>query len=246
MTRALRPAMLGGQRRCLWSGVEMGPPDGILGLVEAFKVDTHPQKVNLSVGAYRADDGKPWVLPAIEKAEKKVVESKMNKEYLPIHGDAEFVDTARRFALGHDSPAIADGRIASVQTLSGTGACRIIGEFYSKFLGEGARLYLPTPSWGNHGNIFRDAGLDVRAYRYWDKDNLGLDLDGMLDDLRNAPDGSAVLLHACAHNPTGVDPTPDQWKTICAALKVSTTRPMAQPAARAKPRTLRSACRGFW
>ncbi len=179
----------------------MGPPDGILGLVEAFKADTHPKKVNLSVGAYRDGDGKPWVLPSVLKAEERVMEQSMNKEYLPIVGDADFVDRARcahlwqtgsrstpvpmprtdveasplrRFALGDASPALAEKRVASVQSLSGTGACRVIGEFYSKFLGRGAPFYLPTPSWGNHGNIFRDAGLDVRTYRYWDDQTLGL------------------------------------------------------------------------
>ena len=205
--------------RSAWTGVPMGPPDGILGLVEAFKADTHPNKVNLSVGAYRDSDGQPWVLPSVLKAEEHVMAKQMNKEYLPIIGDADFVDNARRFALGSASPALTEKRVASVQSLSGTGACRVIGDFYAKFLGKGAPFYLPTPSWGNHANIFRDSGLDVRSYRYWDKETLGLDLDGMLADLKSAPDGSAVLLHACAHNPTGVDPTPEQWKTICSVLK---------------------------
>ncbi len=197
----------------------MGPPDAILGLVEAFKVDADPRKVNLSVGAYRDSDGKPWVLPSVRKAEERVMAKAMNKEYLPIVGDMEFVDCARKFALGKDSAALAEKRVASVQTLSGTGSCRVIGDFYAKFLGKGAPMYLPTPSWGNHANIFRDAGLEVKAYRYWDKQTNGLDLDGMLADLQAAPDGSAVLLHACAHNPTGVDPTPEQWKTVCEVLK---------------------------
>ena len=98
-------------------------------------------------------------------------------------------------------------------------SCVTAGEFYSKFLGTGAPLYLPNPSWGNHANIFKNAGLDVRAYRYLDDKGVGFDYDGMIADLNAAPDGSAVLLHACAHNPTGVDPTPDQWKGICATLK---------------------------
>ena len=197
----------------------MGPPDGILGLVEAFGKDDFPNKVNLSVGAYRDDQNKPWVLPSVRKAEERVVANAMNKEYAPIHGINDFVNLARSFALGKDSKALADGRVASVQSLSGTGACRIIGDFYAKFLGTGAPFYLPTPSWGNHGNIFRASGLDVRGYRYWDEATCGLDLDGMLADLSSAPPGSAVLLHACAHNPTGVDPTPDQWRQICEVLK---------------------------
>lgn len=200
----------------------MGPPDPILGLVEAFKVDTFPEKVNLSAGAYRDEDGKPWVLPSVRVAEERLVKASLDHEYLPIVGDMEFVTAARRFALGADSPALAEKRVASVQSLSGTGACRVIGDFYARFLGKGAPMYLPKPSWGNHANIFRDAGLEVRAYRYWDQSKLGLDLDGMLEDLKAAPDGSAVLLHGCAHNPTGVDPTPEQWVQICDVLK---TRP---------------------
>ena len=202
-----------------WAAVPMGPPDAILGLVEAFKADTDPRKVNLSVGAYRDGEGKPWVLPSVRKAEERVMAKMMDKEYLPIVGDMAFVDCARKFALGKESKALAEKRVASVQTLSGTGSCRVIGDFYARFLGKGAAMYLPAPSWGNHANIFKDAGLEIKTYRYWNKQTNGLDLDGMLADLQAAPDGSAVLLHACAHNPTGVDPTPEQWKTICKALK---------------------------
>jgi len=205
--------------RHVWTDVPMGPPDGILGLVEAFHKDNFPKKVNLSVGAYRGDDGKPWVLPSVKKAEERVLAASMNKEYAPIHGVNDFVETSRAFALGKASPALSEGRVASVQSLSGTGACRVIGEFYRKFLPPGAAIYMPDPTWGNHANIFRSAGLDVRSYRYLDRQTNGLDIDGMIADLCDAPDGSAVLLHACAHNPTGVDPSPDGWKRICTALK---------------------------
>lgn len=221
MLRTAKPQLLGVFSRKAWSeaAVPMGPPDGILGLVEAFNKDDFPKKVNLSVGAYRDDQGKPWVLPSVRKAEARVIEASMNKEYAPIVGVDAFVSSARAFALGKDSPALAQGRVASVQSLSGTGACRVIGDFYNKFLGTGAPFYLPAPSWGNHANIFKASGLDVRSYRYWDAATNGLDLDGMIADLLAAPDGSAVLLHACAHNPTGVDPTPEQWEQVCAALK---------------------------
>jgi aspartate aminotransferase len=202
-----------------WSNVPMGPPDPILGLVEAFKLDTFKDKVNLSAGTYRDDNGKPWVLPSVRAAEEQIMAAALDHEYLPIVGDMEFVTAARRFALGADSPALVEKRVASVQSLSGTGACRLIGDFYTRFLGKGAPIYLPKPSWGNHANIFRDAGLEVRAYRYLDASGVGFDLDGMLEDLKAAPDGSAVLLHACAHNPTGVDPTPEQWVKICSVLK---------------------------
>jgi aspartate aminotransferase len=202
-----------------WADVPMGPPDAILGLVDAFNKDTDPKKVSLSVGAYRDDNGKPLVLPSVLEAEKRNMEKGLNKEYAGIGGIADFTKLARAFALGEASPALTDGRTASVQTLSGTGACRVIGEFYAKFLGKGTPIYLPGPTWGNHKAIFKDAGLDVREYKYWDSGTLGLDLDGMLADLSAAPEGAVVLLHACAHNPTGVDPTEEQWKAISAALK---------------------------
>merc|ERR1719149_619488 len=158
-----------------WSAVPKGPADPILGLVDAFNKDTNPKKASLSVGAYRDGDGKPWVLPSVKEAERRVVESNLNKEYAGITGLAKYAKLAIKFALGADSSALQEGRVASVQTLSGTGACRVIGEFYSRFLGEGAPIYLPSPSWGNHTPIMRDAGLDVRTYRY--VNGTGLDID---------------------------------------------------------------------
>mmetsp|Transcript_20710 Transcript_20710/g.49059 ORF Transcript_20710/g.49059 Transcript_20710/m.49059 type:complete len:426 (-) Transcript_20710:247-1524(-) len=202
-----------------WKAVPMGPADPILGLVEAFNKDTNPKKASLSVGAYRDGDGKPWVLPSVKEAERRVVEANLNKEYAGITGLAKYAKLAIKFALGADSPALQEARVASVQTLSGTGACRVIGEFYSRFLGKGAPIYLPTPTWGNHIPIMRDAGLDVRSYRYFDKATNGLDYEGMMEDLAAMPDGAAVMLHACAHNPTGIDPTPAQWKEISKAIK---------------------------
>ena len=151
-----------------WDQVPLGPPDAILGLVESFRADTAATKVNLSVGAYRDDAGAPWVLPSVRQAEEAIVAAQLNKEYAPISGDASFVEHALRFAYGDASDAIKAQRVAAVQSLSGTGALRLIGEFYARFLGKGTPVYIPSPSWGNHLNVFRDAGLDVRSYRYWD------------------------------------------------------------------------------
>ena len=197
----------------------MGPPDGILGLVEAFTKDDFPKKVNLSVGAYRGDDGKPWVLPSVRKAEERVVAASMNKEYAPIAGVDAFVTPARGLLLASTRrlwPMAASLRysrypalVHAVSSAISTTSSSVMEHLF----------YLPSPSWGNHANIFKASGLDVRSYRYWDAATNGLDLDGMIADLLAAPDGSAVLLHACAHNPTGVDPTPEQWEKVCAALK---------------------------
>jgi aspartate aminotransferase len=194
----------------------MGPPDPILGLTAAFNEDKNPKKQLFGVGAYRDAQNKPFVLECVRTAEAAIVAAKMNKEYLGIVGLPDFVTLAVKLMLGPD--AYKDGNIAAVQTLSGTGGCRLAGDFFARFLGKETPFYLPNPSWANHKNIFTDAGLAVKTYRYWDKATLGLDLGGMLADIAAMPAGSALLLHACAHNPTGVDPTEAQWAQIADAL----------------------------
>ena len=203
----------------MWSHVEMGPPDPILGLTEAFQKDTDAKKIGLQVGAYRGDDGKPLVLESVREAERRIYEAKMNHEYAGIVGVADFNKLSLQFAYGADSAPIAEGRVAVTQTLSGTGACRLVGEFLSRFVGAGSPIYLPSPTWGNHIPIMKDAGLEVRRYRYLDSKTNGLDFAGLMEDADAAPDGSPFMLHACAHNPTGVDPTEAQWNEISALMK---------------------------
>eukprot|EP01051_Picozoa_sp_SAG22_P014104 SAG22_NODE_1667_length_3851_cov_1.673774_1_plen_428_part_00 len=208
-------------KRCLasWTdGIPMGPADPILGLSEQFAKDTFPQKISLGVGAYRDDNGKPYVLDSVMEAEKVLMAQKENKEYAGIAGIAPFVKLSLEFAYGKDSLALAEGRVAGVQALSGTGACRLAGEFYKRFVPGIETIYVPSPTWGNHHNIFRDAGLPTTNYTYYDGAG-GLDFGGMLKSLNEAPDGSLVMLHACAHNPTGVDPTLEQWAEISSAMK---------------------------
>ncbi|KAJ1729875.1 aspartate transaminase aat1 [Coemansia biformis] len=200
-----------------WAQVEMGPPDAILGITEAFRRDTDPRKMNLGVGAYRTDEGKPYVLSAVKKAEAALLAQNLDKEYLPITGLAKFTAAAAELAYGADSPAL--GRLATTQSISGTGALRIGGAFLARFRGSQPTVYLPTPTWGNHAAVFRDSGLKIGSYRYYDPATGGLNLGAMLEDLRALPKGSIVLLHACAHNPTGVDPTPAQWREIQSAVE---------------------------
>ena len=164
------------------------------------------------VGAYRDDAGKPYVLPSVREAERRVIDDKMNKEYAGITGVPEFPQAAAKLAYGNDSPAL--GRIAATQTISGTGALRLGAEFLQRWHAGEKKIRIPTPSWANHKAIFQDARLEVEQYRYYNKDTIGLDFDGMVQDLKSAPEGSVFLFHACAHNPTGVDPTPEQWKEI--------------------------------
>jgi len=204
----------------------MGPADPILGLNELFAKDTDDRKISLGVGAYRGEDGKPWVLPSVRAAERKLLEQEVNKEYLGIAGLPQFLKLSMEFAYGPDSTPLKDGRLARVQTLSGTGACRLAGEFFNRFkISAENAIYQPTPTWGNHIPIFRDAGMEVRQYAYYNKETIGLDFDGMIRDMTAAPDGSVFLLHACAHNPTGVDPTMEQWKEISQVMKQKNHRP---------------------
>nr|KAF6406829.1 glutamic-oxaloacetic transaminase 2 [Molossus molossus] len=159
-----------------WAHVEMGPPDPILGVTEAFKRDTNSKKMNLGVGAYRDDNGKPYVLPSIRK-------------------------------------------YVTVQTISGTGALRIGASFLQRFFKFSRDVFLPKPTWGNHTPIFRDAGMQLQGYRYYDPKTCGFDFTGAMEDISKMPQQSVLLLHACAHNPTGVDPRPEQWKEIAAVVK---------------------------
>ncbi|PBL01057.1 glutamic oxaloacetic transaminase AAT1 [Armillaria gallica] len=197
-----------------WSAVPAGPPDPILGVSEAFKADKDSRKINLGVGAYRDGTGKPYVLTSVKKAEDLIATNHPDKEYLPITGLPEFTKNAAKLAYGADSVPLNQGAIAVTQSISGTGALRIGGAFLARHYPHSKVIYLPTPSWGNHTPIFRDSGLEVRNYRYFDKGTVGLDFEGLKADLKAAPEQSIVLLHACAHNPTGIDPTPEQWKEI--------------------------------
>ena len=155
----------------------------------------------------------------MRQAEKKVVDSGLDKEYAGITGVPAFTKAAALLAYGPDSTAIRDNRVAITQSISGTGALRIGGEFLKRFYPGAKKIYIPTPSWANHNAVFSDSGLEVVKYRYYNKDTIGLDFPGMVEDIKNAPEGSIILLHACAHNPTGIDPTVEQWKEISQVMK---------------------------
>lgn len=161
----------------------MGPPDVILGVTEAFKRDTNPKKINLGAGAYRDDNGKPYVLPSVMKAEQRIMDKKMDKEYAAIGGVSEFCKHSAELALTKESPVLKSNANATVQTISGTGALRIGAAFIHHFFPGHKDVYLPTPSWGNHTPIFKHAGVNVKAYRYYDSKTCGFDFAGALDDI---------------------------------------------------------------
>lgn len=203
----------------VWANIQQGPPDAILGITEAYKADSNAEKINLGVGAYRDDKGKPFVLPSVKAAEDKLAKQNLDHEYAGITGVPAFTKAAALLAYGPDSAAIKEDRVVITQSISGTGALRIGGAFLERFYPGAKTIYIPTPSWANHAAVFKDSGLTVEKYRYYNKDTIGLDFDGMIADIKNMPKGSMVLLHACAHNPTGVDPTEEQWRAISDAVK---------------------------
>ncbi|XP_052231875.1 aspartate aminotransferase, mitochondrial-like [Dreissena polymorpha] len=207
--------------RCssVWADVPLGPPDAILGITEAFKKDKNPKRINLGVGAYRDDAGKPFILESVKKAERQMIEEGLDHEYAPISGFPAFTEASAKLALGDNSPAVAGGLNATVQGISGTGSLRIGGDFLKRFYTKSHEIYFPTPTWGNHTPIFKDAGLTIKPYRYYDPKTCGFDFNGALEDISKIPEGSIILLHACAHNPTGVDPQPEQWKEISKVVK---------------------------
>ncbi|KAL8130089.1 hypothetical protein V2J09_019244 [Rumex salicifolius] len=201
-----------------WGHVEPSPKDPILGVTEAFLADPSPSKVNVGVGAYRDDDGKPVVLECVREAEARIA-GNLNMEYLPMGGSNKMVDETLKLAYGENSEFIKDKRIAAVQALSGTGACRLFADFQKRFHPD-SEIYIPVPTWSNHHNIWRDARVSQKTYHYYHPESRGLHFSAMMDDIKNAPNGSVFLLHACAHNPTGVDPTEEQWREISQLFKV--------------------------
>ncbi|KAG3265640.1 GOT2-containing [Ictidomys tridecemlineatus] len=177
-----------------WAHVEIGPPDPILEVTEAYKRDTNSKKMNLGVGAYQDDNGKPYVLPSVRKTEAQIAAKNLDKEYLPIGGLAEFCKASAELVLGENSEVLKNGWFVTVQTISGTGALRV------RFRRD---VFLPKPSWGNHPPIFRDASLKLQGYLYYDPKTCDFDFTGAIEDISKMPEQSVLLLHACAHSPTG-------------------------------------------
>lgn len=201
-----------------WAKIPLAPADKILGLNEEFAKNTSPTKVNLGVGAYRDDKGKPYILPSVRAARVKLEAKNPDHEYAGIAGLAPFVKHSLEFAYGEGATVLKEGRVAAVQTLSGTGACRLVGEFIARFMGKGKDMYMPDPTWGNHIPIMKNSGLEVPKYRYFDPKTKGFNFEGMLADVLSVKGGSAFLVHACAHNPTGCDPTRKQWDELSQAF----------------------------
>ncbi len=202
----------------MFQTVQPAPPDAILGLSEAFKADPRQHKINLAVGVYQDEKGQTATLAAVHAAEKWLLDHEPTKSYLGIDGSPGYCRATRRMLFGPQSDLVDNGRAVTTQCPGGTGALRVAGDYLAANH-AGATVWISDPTWPNHPSIFEASGLSVRSYPYFDAKHNTLAFDAMLSALSAIKPGDVVLLHGCCHNPTGVDPTVDQWKRIAQLIK---------------------------
>ncbi|WP_313140082.1 amino acid aminotransferase [Stenotrophomonas sp.] len=201
-----------------FANVELVPGDPILGLTEAYNADSRPTKVNLGVGIYYDESGRIPLLRAVKQIEQQLATEAKPRGYLPIDGLPAYTQATRELVFGKDSPLLDAGRVATTQTVGGSGALRVGADLLKKLLPH-ATIAISNPSWENHRAVFGAAGFEVVEYTYFDAATHGVNFDGMLADLQTLQPGTVVLLHACCHNPTGADLTVSQWKQVAQLLK---------------------------
>ena len=197
----------------MFEHIKAAPADPILGLGEAFKSETRTNKINLGIGVYKDAQGATPIMRAVKEAEKRLLDKENTKNYLTIDGIADYNQRTKELLFGTDSQIIAQDRARTVQSLGGTGALRIAAEFIKRQT-KAQNVWISTPTWPNHNAIFNAVGITIREYRYYDAERKVLDWDNLIADLSNANEGDVVLLHGCCHNPTGIDPTPEQWQQL--------------------------------
>ncbi|MCS3809733.1 amino acid aminotransferase [Xanthomonas sp. 4461] len=201
-----------------FANVEQVPGDPILGLTEAYNADSRPNKVNLGVGIYYDENGRIPLLRAVHKIEQQLALEAKPRGYLPIDGLAAYDKATQELLFGTESALVASGRVATSQTVGGSGALRVGADLLKKLLPT-STIAISNPSWENHRAVFGAAGFEVVDYTYFDAASHGLNFDGMLADLARLEPGTVVLLHACCHNPTGADLSKEQWKQVAGLLK---------------------------
>ncbi len=202
-----------------FASVEMAPGDPILGLTETYLADPRPGKINLGVGIYVDEQGRIPLLPSVHEVELALAAAAKPRGYLPIDGLRAYNQLTQQLVFGAESPLLAAGRVATAQTIGGSAALRVAADLLRQVAGAGAKIAISNPSWGNHHVVFRTAGFELLDYRYYDSSSHGLDFAGMLEDLGRLAPGTVVLLHACCHNPTGVDLDAAQWAQLIALLQ---------------------------
>jgi len=198
--------------------IQPAPPDAILGLTEAFKEDDNPRKINLGVGVYQDSDGRTPLLKSVARAEERLLEIEESKSYLPIPGAPQYGRAVRELLFGKDAPQIDSGSAVTCHAPGGTGALRVGADFLRKFHPD-SKVWLSAPTWANHKGIFPAAGFELAPYPYYDPETHGLDFEAMKTALESVPANDIVLLHACCHNPTGVDLDQQQWDELVEIAK---------------------------
>jgi aromatic-amino-acid transaminase len=208
----------------LLSTIELAPRDPIIGVTETYNADPNPRKVNLGVGVYCDDEGKVPLLECVKRAEREITDSAAPRSYLPIDGIPAYDREVRNLLFGAASDVVGTGRAVTVQALGGTGALKVGADFLRRFA-PGAQVWISDPSWENHRALFEGAGFTVNSYPYYEAATNGLDFSGMVATLEKLAAGSVVVLHACCHNPTGVDPTAAQWARIVEIVRARSLVP---------------------
>lgn len=201
----------------LFESTEQLPEDSIFFLNDAFAADKRPFKVNLGVGSYKTSQGLPYLFPSVQKAESLILKNSTDKEYLPIGGSPQFLKSTLPLIFGSELEKIDINCFYGAQTIGGTGALSLSADFL--YQQNYKHMIYPTPTWNNHFNIFKKSGLNLTGYPYYDEKTHQINFEGMIQHLKQASKGTIVLLHASCHNPTGIDPTFEQWKTIAEIVK---------------------------
>ena len=202
----------------LFSSVQLAPKDPIFGLTEAYVADQRPDKVNLGVGVYYTDAGKVPLLKAVIQAEREIVSKESPRSYIPIEGPTPYNSSVQNLLFGADSPLIKDGRVVTAECLGGTGALRVGADFIKR-IEPNSPAAISNPTWENHRGIFESANFQVLEYTYFDSKTRGVDFAGMVKSLESFPKRTAVILHACCHNPTGADLNKEQWQQVVEICK---------------------------
>lgn len=197
----------------MWKNIDQANPDAIFGLTEQFKNDPNPDKVNLGAGVYKDEDGRTPILKAVKAAEKRLLENEDTKSYLPISGHPNYAACVQGLLFGDTSDVILSNRASTIHAPGGTGALRMGAELLRKFLPT-ATVWVSAPTWANHKGIFSAAKFPVIEYPYYDSKTKAVAFDWFQDCLNRIPMGNIVILHACCHNPSGVDLSKDQWKCV--------------------------------
>jgi aspartate/tyrosine/aromatic aminotransferase len=203
----------------MFESAPLNPPDSIFGLIEQFKKDSNPNKINLTVGVYQDESGQTPVMQSVRKAEQKLLDAAGTKSYLPIDGSPSYNQAIGRLILGNDLMDQSGVQCASAQTPGGTVSLRIAGELLRRVFGVDT-VWMSNPTWANHPQIFgaEGAGLNVMNYEYLDQQGTALDFERLVESLNQTQPNQAILLHTVCHNPTGVDPSDDQWKELASII----------------------------